>query len=125
MRNREINLTGARIAFGPNESACDELRIQNGQISSMRTVRPFRTSRAQYAHALDLNGYLLLPGLTNSHDHLEFGLFPNLGHGPYANFEQWARNIQQTETDVIERQLEGSRRTFAYGGEPSVICSAG
>jgi cytosine/adenosine deaminase-related metal-dependent hydrolase len=51
-----------------------------------------------------LGGYLLLPGLTNSHDHLEFGLFPNLGHGPYINFEQWAKNIHQTESDLIERQ---------------------
>ena len=52
---------------------------------------------------MNLDGYLLLPGLTNSHDHLEFGLFPNLGHGPYANSEQWANDIQQSERDVIRR----------------------
>jgi len=47
---------------------------------------------------------LVLPGLTNSHDHLEFGLFPNLGRGPYRTFEHWAQDIHQTEHEVIDRQ---------------------
>jgi cytosine/adenosine deaminase-related metal-dependent hydrolase/ubiquinone/menaquinone biosynthesis C-methylase UbiE len=99
----QLTLSGARVAFGPDESACTEIRIANGQISSIGCSSHPLTSKKR-AHRLDLDGYVVLPGLTNSHDHLEFGLFPNLGHGPYANFEQWAKDIQHAEADVIQRQ---------------------
>ena len=101
----EIRLAGARLAFGADESACAEISIANGQISSIGCSSHAR-ARAERAHVLNLDGYLVLPGLTNSHDHLEFGLFPNLGHGRYSNFEQWAKDIHQTERDLIERQLK-------------------
>lgn len=99
----QLTLSGARVAFGPDESACAEIRIANGQVSSIGCSGQPLASRKR-AHRLDLDGYVVLPGLTNSHDHLEFGLFPNLGHGPYANFEQWAKDIHQTEGEVIRRQ---------------------
>jgi len=34
---------------------------------------------------MDLAGHLILPGLINAHDHLEFNLYPRLGRGPYPN----------------------------------------
>ena len=120
----EIKLTCARIALGPNESAFADLVIENGQISSI-WASGCSQARAQYCHALDLDGYLLLPGLTNSHDHLEFGLFPNLGHGPYTNFVEWARNIHQTESDLIERQLEIPKDVrLWWGAIRNLLCGA-
>jgi cytosine/adenosine deaminase-related metal-dependent hydrolase len=100
-----LELTGARVAFGPDEGAYSSITIADGEIASIG-CSAYKHGRpdAEAAANLDLNGYLLLPGLTNSHDHLEFGLFPNLGHGPYANFEEWAQDIHQTEKDAIARQ---------------------
>ncbi|MEE9170039.1 MAG: amidohydrolase family protein [bacterium] len=55
---------------------------------------------------LNLSGYLALPGLINSHDHLEFNLFPRLGHPPYENFYQWAREIYHPKETPVREILQ-------------------
>jgi len=54
---------------------------------------------------LDLAGHIILPGLINAHDHLEFNLFPQLGRGPYPNAAAWARDIYHPDRSPIREQL--------------------
>ena len=42
-------------------------------------------------------GHVMMPGLINAHDHLEFNLYPRLGRGPYPNAGAWARDIYHPE----------------------------
>ena len=70
-----MRLTGARVARTATEASPAALRLHRGRVL-------FEDSGAASKPELDLGGYLILPGLINAHDHLEFNLFPRLGEGP-------------------------------------------
>ena len=78
-----MKLMGARVALGATAAEHIDLDIERGRI------RPWKSSTID-GPELDLAGYLILPGLINCHDHLEFNLFPRLGRGPYDNASSWA-----------------------------------
>lgn len=110
----DVHIRGARVGFGPHASAKADLELSQESVLSIST-RPLvlcGTNRA----TIDLTGYLLLPGLINSHDHLEFGLFPNLGRGEYRNAKHWADDIQQREAALIAQHRRISKRTRCWWG---------
>ena len=73
--------------------------------------------------SLDLSGYLVLPGLVNAHDHLEFNLYPRLGRGPYANAGDWARDVYHPEAPPISVQRRISKSTrLIWGGLKNLLC---
>jgi hypothetical protein len=57
-----------------------------------------------------LKNVIVFPGLTNSHDHLDFNLFPFLGNRIYENSRQWGADIHQQHEDVISKVLAIPRR---------------
>lgn len=54
---------------------------------------------------LSLDGAIVLPGLINSHDHLEFNCYPKLGNRIYNSYTEWGPDIQRAHIDTI-RQIE-------------------
>jgi cytosine/adenosine deaminase-related metal-dependent hydrolase len=44
---------------------------------------------------IDLGGAIAFPGLINSHDHLDFNLFPRLGNRIYNNYTEWGPDIHK------------------------------
>jgi cytosine/adenosine deaminase-related metal-dependent hydrolase len=53
--------------------------------------------------SIDLEGNLCLRGFINSHDHLDFNLFPQLGKGGYSNYSEWGPAVQREYREIIEQ----------------------
>ena len=109
-----LQLTGAPIALGPDAWSEGTLRIEEGHIASMRE------NNNSSIPVLDLSDYVILPGLINAHDHLEFGLFPNLGRSatssPYQNSSEWAHEIHCVHSAIIEQHQRIPKAVHVWWG---------
>src|SRR5579872_3585761 len=104
-----LRITGARVALDGARSERIDLHIRNGRILPFETKVP---GPLEY----DLSGYLLLPGLINAHDHLEFGLFPRLGRGPWKNAGEWAAAIYRPHCSPVREHRAVPRSARLYWG---------
>ncbi len=59
----------------------------------------------QQTRAAGIADTITLPGLVNSHDHLEFNCYPPTGSPPYRDFLEWSHDVraEQALTGNIER----------------------
>ncbi len=72
---------------------------------------------------LDLSGYLILPGLINAHDHLDFSIFPRLGRGPWSNWRAWGAIMHRTQRPCIENCLRVPHHVrLWWGGIRNLLC---
>ena len=93
-----MKLTGARVALSATSVERVDLGIRR------RHIQPWGHSTKDPPE-LNLDGHLILPGLINCHDHLEFNLFPRLGQGPYSNATEWAHDIYHPEHSPVKEHL--------------------
>jgi cytosine/adenosine deaminase-related metal-dependent hydrolase/ubiquinone/menaquinone biosynthesis C-methylase UbiE len=99
-----LHIIGASYALGPGAATTASIAIERGHVQSISSSAPrWGNDISPSTAIIDLPGYLLLPGLINAHDHLEFGLFPNLGCGPYQNSVEWAKEIHHSHASLIAR----------------------
>lgn len=98
-KQTQFALRGAVCAFGPEERAAATIHIAQRRVS--RVISPRSESTSPSVPQIDLTGFLVTHGFVNSHDHLEFGLFPRVGTKIYANATEWANDIQEHFATVI------------------------
>ena len=55
---------------------------------------------------LAFDNAIVFPGLINSHDHLDFNLFPQLGDKVYNNYTEWGKYIHQNYKTEIAQVLK-------------------
>jgi cytosine/adenosine deaminase-related metal-dependent hydrolase/ubiquinone/menaquinone biosynthesis C-methylase UbiE len=118
-------LAGARVALGANESVTADIRIEDGGVLALRGRGELAAAdrAGESKRSADLNGFLLLPGLVNAHDHLEFALFPRMGKGGYRNFVEWADDIHRPGNSLISelRSVPKGARLW-WGGIRNLFC---
>jgi cytosine/adenosine deaminase-related metal-dependent hydrolase len=84
-------------------------------------IRPFGGTTGR-GPVLDLDGHLILPGLINCHDHLEFNLFPRLGQGPYPNAAAWADDIYHPNRSPVKEHLAVPKAVrLVWGGLKNLL----
>jgi cytosine/adenosine deaminase-related metal-dependent hydrolase len=115
---RVAGLAGAQVALTATDAVFADVRLDHTRIGA---IAPALYSSAR--EVVDLTGYTLLPGLINSHDHLEFSLFPRLGRGPYRNCLEWYDDIQRNDAATIERHKAIPKSTrIWFGALRNLLC---
>jgi cytosine/adenosine deaminase-related metal-dependent hydrolase/ubiquinone/menaquinone biosynthesis C-methylase UbiE len=113
-RSDTLQLTNVRMSLGPATWKDGAILVEGGHIAFIRE------DIDASAPSLDLHDYVLLPGLINAHDHLEFGLFPKLGRPAgapsYRNSPEWGKEIHQVHADIIERYKQIPKKTQIWWG---------
>jgi cytosine/adenosine deaminase-related metal-dependent hydrolase/SAM-dependent methyltransferase len=114
-------LLRARFALGPSESVHAQMRIDRSRVGTICNSQ--LENELPPESGLDLHGYLILPGLINAHDHLEFALFPRVGKGGYQNFMEWAEDIHHSHAKEIARHRQVPKRLrLWWGGIRNILC---
>jgi cytosine/adenosine deaminase-related metal-dependent hydrolase/ubiquinone/menaquinone biosynthesis C-methylase UbiE len=110
-----------RIALGARDAVASAVQLKLDRILSIG--EPTACGSQSAASSLDLRGYLLFPGLINSHDHLEFALFPRLGRGGYKNFLEWAEDIHCADSSTVREHRNIPREArLRWGGIRNLLC---
>jgi cytosine/adenosine deaminase-related metal-dependent hydrolase len=96
----------------PDKEGLHDLRIHDGKIAAISpNSAPEDTSTPKHPApplapsgepSLDFDGALAFPGLINSHDHLDFNLFPPLANRIYNNYTEWGPDIHANNKAAIE-----------------------
>lgn len=92
-----------RYATGPHTATSGHILVDNSKIKDLFTEENGNSTVLPNRLKIDLEGFLLLPGLINAHDHLQYALHPKLGQPPYDNYVEWAGDIQATMATTISR----------------------
>src|SRR5450432_4419157 len=92
MQLRQLQLIG--------HNGLSQIQIENGRISRI-------TDEGNDPQgSLSFGGAIAFPGLINSHDHLDFNLFPQLRSHIYKTYTEWGTDIHERYGEEIGRVLK-------------------
>lgn len=113
-------INGARYATGPDIAVQGSLQIVADRLQRIHS-EPRRLAAS--ASEIDFEGFLMLPGLVNAHDHLQYALHPRLGNPPYNNYVEWGEDIHATLASVISHYNSVAKDVrLWWGAIRSLLC---
>lgn len=87
-----------RDLHSPQHGSATDIRIERGGITAIGNQL-----YAKEGQSITFESAIVLPGLINSHDHLDFNLYPQLGSGRYNNYKEWGNDIHQQHGEIINK----------------------
>ena len=116
-------LHGIRYAVGPHDSLRGSVGIADARLTHIWHDRGESSATAFRGIEIDLSGFLVMPGLINAHDHLQFALYPNLGNPPYRSYIEWGEDIHAALPEVITKHKSIPRDVrLWWGGIRNLLC---
>src|ERR1700750_3407338 len=89
------------------------IRTANDRIVKIQ-LSPFEDMPGDLS--IDFENAIVFPGLINSHDHLEFNLFPKLGNFVYKNYIEWGGDIFKQNKPAIDAIVKIPKQLRAEWG---------
>lgn len=88
---------------GEESAEAKDILLQNDCIAAIAPAGSFNNKKY---HAIDCSGAIVLPGMINSHEHLDFNLFPQLGSPFYTDYIEWGNHIHTACKETIAAVLK-------------------
>lgn len=87
------------------EEAAKDILVKDGIIQS---ICPFNTATNpdEKTPSIQFNDAIAFPGLINSHEHLDFNLFPSLKNRTYNNYREWGKDIHENNKEEIDKTMQ-------------------
>jgi hypothetical protein len=112
-----------RCAVGPHKSVRGSVEISGGRLTHIRHDQATSFTMESRCIDIELSGFLIMPGLINAHDHLQFALYPKLGNPPYQNYIEWGEDIHATLPELIAKhKLIPKDTRLWWGGIRNLLC---
>jgi len=75
---------------------------------TIQSIKPFNgtVNTDNKASSLLFDDAIAFPGLINSHDHLDFNLFPSLNNKLYNSYREWGKDIHENNKKEIDKTLQ-------------------
>lgn len=121
--DRQLVIRGARCTMGPRDTQRAFIQITGDRITRLLDLPPAFSGIPPGPADINLNGFLILPGFVNAHDHLQFALFPRMGNPPYRNYIDWGDDIHRSFPEVIAtlHAIPKAIRLW-WGGIRNLLC---
>lgn len=80
------------------------IQIADGKIKCVTAEKKVAANGEEIK--IEFQNAIAFPGLINSHDHLDFNLFPKIGNRIYNNYAEWGKDIHCQNKEAIKDVLK-------------------
>ena len=80
------------------------IEVDGGKIKNIISHTKNRNFKAH--NTIFFEDAIAFPGLINSHDHLDFNLFPQTANRVYNNYKEWGEDIHVRNKEMIQSVLK-------------------